>query len=354
MGKRKDSHASCSSRSQKPRRSPYCCQVRTHQSHTSKALPPIPLSPTSLISNSAISRITPTLPPLPCRPCPWPLFLTRYVALQNTLDSFIAQFRSSLLPEALLRTEWLKVSRAVDGVLGFVDVVCTGCGMLVSEQMDDWALVLALGMPVCWEERRCNNGREHELEGKWKYVGKKLGAENHHRNRNHEHMDDEEEAKDTFTPLVTPISTRNNSSRTDLTSFASKRTRPSISTTISISTSTSSTHSSPYTPQSTTSTSTSASSTTYPSPYTPNSSPPSKDTDLTFLLTLKSKLAALFREYETDISRPQRHKTGCDVLGGPPMGTRQRHQKATAGAWETPYFDPNNPPWEWSTRDLYR
>lgn len=85
-------------------------------------------------------------------PVPLAIFIQRLSSLQSSLDSFIAQYRSSLLTETLLDQEWTRVTKIAIQLLG-VDVICHGCGCLISEETDFEALFVSLEMPVGWSTR---------------------------------------------------------------------------------------------------------------------------------------------------------------------------------------------------------
>ncbi len=64
--------------------------------------------------------------------------------------------------------------------------------------------------------------------------------------------------------------------------------------------------------------------------------------DLFYLEDLKQKLSELFREYEIEHWRRERHKRGCNVLEVDGNGSRDRNRIKT---YETPWFDAEDPPW---------
>ncbi len=64
--------------------------------------------------------------------------------------------------------------------------------------------------------------------------------------------------------------------------------------------------------------------------------------DLSYLEELKQKLSELFREYEIENWRRERHKKGCKMLEKDGNGSGDRDMVT---AFETPWFNPEDPPW---------
>jgi len=64
--------------------------------------------------------------------------------------------------------------------------------------------------------------------------------------------------------------------------------------------------------------------------------------DLSYLEELKQMLSELFREYERENWRRERHKKGCNMLEKDGNGSGDGDMVT---AFETPWFDTEDPPW---------
>lgn len=71
-----------------------------------------------------------------------------------------------------------------------------------------------------------------------------------------------------------------------------------------------------------------------------------RERDMAWLDGLKQRVGELWRVYETENLRRERHKRRCEVFNRPEMATGE------VRGYETPLFNEEDPPWEWDVEEF--